>query len=109
MQMQMQTGIRKGLGYLGASKKYTIFTPSMSKSSDLDTLAQLLSEGKLQPVVKKVWSMYDVIDAHELLESRHCVGKSIIQVRKGPPQADDDSDAEPAPARVETEESKKTL
>ena len=90
--MQMQTGIRKGLGYLGASKKYTIFTPSMSKSGDLDTLAQLLSEGKLQPVVKKVWSMYDVIDAHELLESHRCVGKSVIQVRKGLPKEDDSDD-----------------
>ena len=24
--------------------------------------------------------MYDVIDAHELLESQRCVGKSVIQV-----------------------------
>jgi hypothetical protein len=31
-------------------------------------------------VVKKVWSMYDVIDAHELIETHHSVGKSVIQV-----------------------------
>ena len=37
MHMQMQTGIRKGLGMLGASKKYTLFTPSMSKGSDLES------------------------------------------------------------------------
>ena len=54
MQMQMQTNIRKGLGMLGASKKYTIFTPSMSKGGDLETLAELLRDGKLSPVVKKV-------------------------------------------------------
>ena len=57
MHMQMQTGIRKGLGLLGASKKYTIFTPSMSNGGDLVTLASLLKEGKLGPVVKKVSSL----------------------------------------------------
>ena len=92
MQMQMQTGIRNGLGMLGASKRYTVFTPSMSQGSDLDTLARLLAEGKLQPVVKKVWSMYDVIDAHELLETHRCVGKSVVQVRKGLPEEGGDSE-----------------
>jgi hypothetical protein len=61
------------IGMLGASKNYAVFTPSMSKGGDLETLAQLLREGKLLPVVKKVWSMYDVIDAHELL----CVGVCV--------------------------------
>jgi hypothetical protein len=37
MQLQVQTGFRKSMGILGASKHYAIFTPSMSKGTHTHT------------------------------------------------------------------------
>ena len=54
---QMQSGIRRGLGLIGASKRYTVFTPSMTNNEDLSILASLMREGKMVPVVSKVCNM----------------------------------------------------
>jgi len=92
---QMTSNIRKGLGLLGASKKYTVFTPSMTKSEDLEVLSKLLKENTITPTISKVYSMYDIMDAHEHMDSHHAVGKCILQVRKGVPEDDKDEGSQP--------------
>lgn len=38
---QLSSGIRRGLGLLGAGKKYVVITPSMTKSSDLAIISEV--------------------------------------------------------------------
>lgn len=55
---QIASGIRKGLGMIGASKQYTVLTPSMMRSQDLDTITELIESEKIAVVTDKLYSMY---------------------------------------------------
>ena len=77
---QIATGLRKGLGFLGAGKQYTVLTPSMTHSFDLKTISDLIEEEHLAVVTDKLYSMYDVVDGHERLETHRTVGKCVLQV-----------------------------
>jgi NADPH:quinone reductase-like Zn-dependent oxidoreductase len=51
-----------------------------SKTEDLDFLAQLINEGKLKPVVDKVFPLANVQEAHAYVETKRARGKVILEV-----------------------------
>ncbi|EKX46510.1 hypothetical protein GUITHDRAFT_70530, partial [Guillardia theta CCMP2712] len=65
---------------IGAAQNYHILTGSQLQSSDLKIIASLLEEGTLKVVQEKSFSLYDIALAHELSETRHAVGKIVIEI-----------------------------
>jgi NADPH:quinone reductase-like Zn-dependent oxidoreductase len=53
-----------------------------SKTKDLDFLAQLIYEGKLKPVVDKVFPLANGQEAHTYLETKRARGKVILEIGK---------------------------
>lgn len=62
-------------------KNATIYTLFMERDRErLDQLANLVSEGRLKPVVGTMLPLADVARAHEMVEGRHVTGKVVLVV-----------------------------
>jgi len=81
LQIQADYFMRQISNKIGATQNYHILTGSQLQSSDLKIVASLLEEGTIKVVGEKSFSLYDISLAHELSESRHAVGKIVIEIR----------------------------
>lgn len=63
-----------------ASKKRARLVRVRSRRRDIETLATLVSEGKLRPVIDRVLPFELVAVGHAYLEQRHAKGKIVIDV-----------------------------
>jgi NADPH:quinone reductase-like Zn-dependent oxidoreductase len=54
-----------------------------ASGQDLDFLTSLVNEGKLRPVVDRVFELEQIQEAHAYSESGHAHGKIVLKV--GPP------------------------
>ncbi len=50
-------------------------------ADDLDFLRSLVEDGKLAPVIEKVYALDEIAAAHRHLEGGHTRGKIVIQIR----------------------------
>ena len=65
-------------------KNATIHTLFMERNRErLDQLANLVSEGRLKPVVEKTLPLADAARAHEMVEGVHVGGKVVLVVENG--------------------------
>lgn len=65
-------------------KNATIHTLFMERNRErLDQLANLVSEGRLKPVVEKTLPLADAARAHEMVEGGHVGGKVVLVVENG--------------------------
>jgi NADPH:quinone reductase-like Zn-dependent oxidoreductase len=62
------------------SKKKVIFEFAAEKTVDMNYLAELISTGKIKPVIDKRYPLEKVIDAHHYVEQGNKVGCLIIAV-----------------------------
>lgn len=53
-----------------------------SKQEDLETIAKLVDEGAVRPVIEKVFPLEKAADANKLVEDGHVRGKVVIRVRE---------------------------
>lgn len=63
-------------------KRVSIIGSTMGPKSDQLTVWKLLSQGKLKPVVDKVFPVREVARAHEYVESRKAFGKVVLDLEK---------------------------
>jgi len=57
---------------------FVAWTPN---ASDLQLLADWVSEGKLRPIIDSVFSLDQIKDAHLKSQTEHAVGKIVVKVR----------------------------
>ncbi len=53
------------------------FTPT---SDHLRTIAQLISEGKVRPIIERIFPLHEVARAHELSQSGHGRGRIVLHI-----------------------------
>ncbi len=58
----------------------SVFFSGKPSSSQLSEIAKLVDEGKLRPVVETVLPLSDARRAHELNETGHARGKTVLKV-----------------------------
>lgn len=68
------------LASLGASQK-VIFFIAQFKRPDLDILREMIESGKVKPVVEKVYSLAQVVDAMKHLGTGHARGKIVLKIK----------------------------
>jgi len=51
-----------------------------AKHKDLEHLAELIDQGKLKPVVSRIYPLAEIVGAHQACETRHTVGKIAVQI-----------------------------
>lgn len=75
------TGYRAGLDlrFLFA-RQLRLLGSYMGRRADLDILVQLLGEGKLKPVVDRVFPLMEAAAAHRYLEAKQQFGKVVLKV-----------------------------
>ena len=61
-------------------RQQTIKGSYMGGSLELLEVLKLVEEGKLKPVLDKVFSLKDAGEAHEYLESRKNFGKVVLKI-----------------------------
>lgn len=49
------------------------------KKADFEFLGKLASQGKLKTIIDRVYTMNEIVDAHEYVEKRHKVGNVVVQ------------------------------
>lgn len=54
----------------------------VDRREDLLTLKQLIEEGKLKPVIDRVYPMAEIAEAHRYVETKHKRGNVVITVRE---------------------------
>lgn len=69
---------RKFLG--GSSNKRVLVKKDEQSQKDLDYLSELLKEGKIRPVIDKVMSLEDIVEAHKYVEAGKKRGNLAIKV-----------------------------
>lgn len=60
------------------SRQLSIIGSMMGRTSELLTITRLVGEGKLKPVIDRVFHLSEAAKAHELLESRNFFGKLVL-------------------------------
>jgi NADPH:quinone reductase-like Zn-dependent oxidoreductase len=66
-------------GLLGSGKRAKVIV-AQARAADLEFLGQLASEGKLRPVIDRVFALEEVKEAHEASEAERARGKLILRV-----------------------------
>eukprot|EP00292_Cryptomonas_paramecium_P006972 CAMPEP_0113682856 /NCGR_PEP_ID=MMETSP0038_2-20120614/12921_1 /TAXON_ID=2898 /ORGANISM="Cryptomonas paramecium" /LENGTH=440 /DNA_ID=CAMNT_0000602023 /DNA_START=98 /DNA_END=1416 /DNA_ORIENTATION=- /assembly_acc=CAM_ASM_000170 len=89
LQIRADYLVRQFSHQIGAAEGYHILTGSQVRSEDLSEVARLLELGKIRPVLARVLPLYQVVQAHEISESHHAVGKLVLQVKRGPAREED--------------------
>ena len=67
------------LGLFGYRKRST-FVSVRPSASDLNNLALLVKEGKLRPLIDRVYSLEEIAKAHAYSETGHAKGKILIKI-----------------------------
>lgn len=60
------------------SRQLSIIGSMMGRTSELLTITRLIGEGKLKPIVDRVFPLSEAAKAHEVLESRNFFGKLVL-------------------------------
>jgi NADPH:quinone reductase-like Zn-dependent oxidoreductase len=50
----------------------------MGRTSELLTIVRLVGEGKLKPVIDRIFPLAEAAKVHEVLESRNFFGKLVL-------------------------------
>lgn len=61
-------------------KNYELLGSTMGPRGDLFTIADLIAEGRLAPVVDRTFSFDAIADAHRHVEERRAIGKVVVRV-----------------------------
>jgi NADPH:quinone reductase-like Zn-dependent oxidoreductase len=64
-------------------KQLEIIGSTMGTKGELLAPLRLVFQGKIRPVVGKVFDLKDAADAHRLMEGRGAVGKIVLRVAGG--------------------------
>ncbi|TFK55244.1 NAD(P)-binding protein [Heliocybe sulcata] len=67
-------------GWLGGTKRKWRLVQVKHKKEDLEAIAQMISEGKVKPLVDSVYSFDDTLKAYEKLKSGRAKGKVVIKI-----------------------------
>lgn len=70
------------LGAVGIGPRYS-FLITQAKGQDLALLANLIDEGKIKPVVDRVFPMEEIADAHRYFEAGKTRGKVVVEISGG--------------------------
>lgn len=62
------------------TRQLSIMGSYMGNKSELRTVLKLVAEGRLKPIVDKVWPLHDCIAAHSYLEKGKQFGKLVLAV-----------------------------
>ena len=67
------------------SDKRALFSATGLKNAndlrkDLEEVLQIIEKGKLRPAIDRLWSMEEVAEAHEIIDSGHKRGNFVLQV-----------------------------
>lgn len=62
------------------TKKRSIFALASEKEEELSSLKEMIESGKIKPVLDKVFSLEDLVEAHKLVETEQRVGCIAIHV-----------------------------
>jgi NADPH:quinone reductase-like Zn-dependent oxidoreductase len=60
------------------SRQLSIIGSMMGRTSELLTIVRLVGEGKLKPVIDRIFPLAEAAKAHEVLESRNFFGKLVL-------------------------------
>ena len=52
----------------------------MGNKNELRTLLKLVAQGRLNPIIDKVWPLHDAIAAHTYLENSKQFGKVVLTI-----------------------------
>ena len=61
-------------------KQLTMTSTHFSPVANNQKVLKLVAEGKLRPVIEKIFPLKDMAAAHELLASRNFFGKIVLEV-----------------------------
>jgi NADPH:quinone reductase-like Zn-dependent oxidoreductase len=60
------------------SRQLSVIGSMMGRTSELLTIVRLVGEGKLKPVIDRIFPLAEVAKAHEVLENRNFFGKLVL-------------------------------
>jgi NADPH:quinone reductase-like Zn-dependent oxidoreductase len=60
------------------SRQLSVIGSMMGRTSELSTIVRLVGEGKLKPVIDRIFPLAEAAKAHEVLESRNFFGKLVL-------------------------------
>jgi NADPH:quinone reductase-like Zn-dependent oxidoreductase len=60
------------------SRQLSVIGSMMGRTSELLTIVRLVGEGKLKPVIDRIFPLAEAAKAHEVLESRNFFGKLVL-------------------------------
>jgi NADPH:quinone reductase-like Zn-dependent oxidoreductase len=60
------------------SRQLSVIGSMMGRTSELLTIVRLVGEGKLKPVIDRIFPLAEAAKAHEILESRNFFGKLVL-------------------------------
>ncbi|EPQ58438.1 NAD P-binding protein [Gloeophyllum trabeum ATCC 11539] len=66
--------------WLGGTKRKWRVVSMNPKKQDLDAIAQMVSEGKVRPLIDSVFSFQDALKAYEKLKTGRAKGKVVVEV-----------------------------
>lgn len=82
---KLSTATLKSLTKKGG-KYVTVKTSTNEKTEYLDIVEQAINEGKLQPVIDKVYPLEKIVEANEYVDLGHKRGNVVIQIAPPPQQ-----------------------
>jgi NADPH:quinone reductase-like Zn-dependent oxidoreductase len=68
-------------GLLSGGKRL-LMTRVKPRGGELEKISALIEAGKVRPVVKKIFALEQIAEAHRLSEAGHVRGKLAIRIRK---------------------------